>query len=193
MWNSAHLNMLWRNSSPPVFAEIPCNFLTRLTILSHSDIPHSAYPCFSLWYHHTHSHELRVVKFDGSEFVFCSAGPEEDVACMLISWELQAKLMLCRFLWPFCSWVYSDAVWPRGWGRVHHGLQLPNVRSTSLCYCPFKFWQQAGLWVKGRGRASSQRNRFAVWFPIPAGVTYGPYWGQGECSCGGPSDCWREI
>lgn len=58
-----------------------------------------------------------------------------------------------------CSWLYSDAVWPRGWGRVHHGLQLPDVRATSLCYCPFKFWQQAGLWVNGHGWASLEGSR----------------------------------
>lgn len=58
-----------------------------------------------------------------------------------------------------CSWLYSDAVWPRGWGRVHHGLQLPDVCATSLCYCPFKLWQQAGLWVKGHGWASLKGSR----------------------------------
>ena len=47
----------------------------------------------------------------------------------------------------FCSWLYHYAVWPSGRRCFHDGLQLPNVRYSSICCCPEQFWWEVGLWM----------------------------------------------
>ena len=48
---------------------------------------------------------------------------------------------------PHRSGLHRDAVWPRGGGHLHAGLQLPHVCPAGLRHRPVELRQQAGLRV----------------------------------------------